>query len=170
MRHWRRRIDAHFLFEASLLLKLAHSLIEIVSGLALAVMSAATVLSIATFFTENELREDPDDLVANLIVRGAQSLSLGAKGSAVFFLLSHGFVELALVAAIYTGRRWAYPTFMGALALLVGYQTYQLRLSFSGWLAALTVFDIAVIGLTWHEYRDSRLRAGTADRSNRSVP
>jgi len=41
----------------------------------------------------------------------------------------------------------------GALSLLIAYQTYRLTLGFSPWLFGLTVFDLAVLWLTWHEYR-----------------
>jgi uncharacterized membrane protein len=140
-------------FEASLFLKLAHAVVEIISGITLVLVKGTTVLAVADFFTRNELREDPHDLIANIVERGAQSLALGAKGSAVFFLLSHGFVEFVLVGAIFTGRRGAYPAFMIVLALLIAYQTYQLALAFSGWLFVLTLFDLFVWGLTWHEYR-----------------
>ncbi len=145
--------NIHLIFQISLLLKLVHSLFEIAAGIVLAWTSSSTVLAIANFLTRNELRQDPHDLVANLVERGAQSLATGAKGSAVFFLLSHGFVELVLVTGIFTEKRWAYPAFILALALLIGYQTYQVLLSFSGWLFFLTLFDIIVLVLTWHEYR-----------------
>ena len=48
---------------------------------------------------------------------------------------------------------WAYPAFMIALVLLIAYQSYQIALAFSLWLAVLTVFDAAVLVLTWHEYK-----------------
>ncbi len=53
-------------------------------------------------------------------------------------------------------RSWAYPAFMIALALLITYQSYQLALAFSPWLAALTLFDFAILWMTWHEYRFHR--------------
>jgi uncharacterized membrane protein len=42
---------------------------------------------------------------------------------------------------------------MIALAALIGYQSYQLSLGWSLWLIVLTVFDLGVLVLTWHEYR-----------------
>jgi len=72
--------------------------------------------------------------------------------AAAFFLLSHGSVKLALVLAVMRGFAWAYPAFLGALGLLIGYQTYQLWHDFSVGLTALTIFDVLVFVLTWHEY------------------
>jgi uncharacterized membrane protein len=51
---------------------------------------------------------------------------------------------------------------MIALCLLIAYQSYQLTLSFSAGLAALTLFDVLMLGLTWHEYRLVRLARRTA--------
>jgi uncharacterized membrane protein len=45
---------------------------------------------------------------------------------------------------------------MLALGLLIAYQSYQLSLGFSPWLAVLTVLDVVVLWLTWHEFRLQR--------------
>ena len=56
-------------------------------------------------------------------MRVAQDLLVSSKAAAAFFLLSHGSVKLALVLAVMRGFAWAYPAFLGALGLLIGYQT-----------------------------------------------
>jgi uncharacterized membrane protein len=145
------------LFEITLLLKALHSLLEIVSGALLGAISTDAVLKIARFVTQGELLEDPNDLIANYLLRVAQDLSVGSKGAAAFFLLSHGSVKLALVLAVMKGWAWAYPVFIGALGLLIGYQSYQLWHVFSVGLTALTIFDVLVFVLTWHEYRLVRI-------------
>jgi uncharacterized membrane protein len=159
----RDQLTTHRLFQISLLAKLAHSVIEVAAGLALLVVKSDTIMAVADFLTRNELRRNPYDLVANLIMRGAQSLSFGSKRTAVVFLLSHGIIELALVSAIFSGKRWAYPAFMAALSLLILYQCFQIGLRFSPWLAALTVFDVGVLFLTWHEYAAIRGRLKPAE-------
>jgi uncharacterized membrane protein len=89
-------------------------------------------------------------------LKTAQSLSIGQKSAASIYLLSHGAVKLFLVVMVLRERSWAYPAFMIALALLITYQSYQLALAFSPWLAALTLFDFAILWMTWHEYRFHR--------------
>jgi uncharacterized membrane protein len=152
-----KEANVHRLFEIALLLKAVHSLLEIISGALLIAMSTDTVLKIAKFVTQDELLKDPSDRIANYLLRVAQDLSVSSKAAAAFFLLSHGSVKLALVLAVMRGWPWAYPAFIGALGLLIGYQSYQLWHVFSLGLAALTIFDVLVLVLTWHEYRLVRM-------------
>jgi uncharacterized membrane protein len=149
--------NAHRFFEFALLLKALHSVLEIVSGILLVAASTDAILRFAKILTQDELLEDPSDVVANYLLRTAQNLSVSSKSVAAFYLLSHGIVKLVLVLAVMRGYRWAYPAFMIALSILIAYQSYRIMLSFSAGLAALTLFDVLVLGLTWHEYRLVRL-------------
>lgn len=143
----------HRLFELTLILKALHSLLEIVGGLVLAGMGRGTVLKFASLVTRGELIEDPNDLIANYILHAAQNFSVSAKAAAVVFLLSHGIVKLVLVLSVMRGFPWAYPAFMVALGFLIIIQSYQLWRQVSFVLLAMTVFDLLVLVLTWHEYR-----------------
>jgi uncharacterized membrane protein len=143
-------------FRAGLYLKAAHSVLELVGGIALYLVSSEAILRLAYALTHNELLKDPNDVVATILLKTAQSLSIGQKSAAAIYLLSHGIVKLFLVVMVLRGRPWAYPAFMLALALLIAYQSYQLTLGFSPWLAALTLFDIVILWMTWHEYRFHR--------------
>ena len=62
----------HRLFQISLLLKAAHSLLEIVGGILLAVVPQEAILRIANLLTQEELLQDPRDAIANYILRSAQ--------------------------------------------------------------------------------------------------
>jgi hypothetical protein len=59
--------------------------------------------------------------------------------------------------AVMRGWAWAYPAILTALGLLIGYQSYQLWRVFSVGLTALTIFDVLLFVLTWHEYRLVRI-------------
>src|SRR5216684_1385357 len=107
-----KEANIHRLFEIALLLKALHSLLEIVSGAVLAAVSTDSVLRIAKFVTQDELLEDPNDAIANYLLRVAQDLSVSSKATAAFFLLSHGAVKLVLVLSVMRGWPWAYPAFM----------------------------------------------------------
>jgi uncharacterized membrane protein len=145
------------LFRVGLFLKAAHSLVELVSGVALYFASSESILSLTRALTRHELLEDPNDVVATFLLRTAESQSIGRKSAAVIYLLSHGAIELFLVVMVLRQKPWAYPLFMIALGWLIGYQTYQLSLHWSPWLLALTVLDLVILVLTWHEYRLSRV-------------
>jgi uncharacterized membrane protein len=58
----------------------------------------------------------------------------------------------------------AYPASLVALALFIAYQIYRFSYTQSAGLIALTVFDVIVMGLIWHEYRLVRRHIMAAGR------
>ena len=161
----KREANVHRLFEFALLLKAADSLLEVIGGLLLALVSTDKILAIVQRLTDHELGEDPHDFIANYALRMAQSLSVDSKTGAALFLFSHGLIKLALVAGVLAGFGWAYPAFIAALALLIAYQSYQLSEAFSTGLFALTMLDLLVLVLTVHEYRLRRAAKSAAHRA-----
>jgi uncharacterized membrane protein len=67
--------------------------------------------------------------------------------------LSHGVVKLLLVVGLLRGKLWSYPASLVAMALFIAYQLYRFSITHGLGLIALTVFDIAMIWLIWHEWR-----------------
>jgi uncharacterized membrane protein len=61
-------------------------------------------------------------------------------------------VKLGVVAGVLRGRRWAYPLAISVLGAFMAYQVYRLSYHFSLGLLLLTIFDAAIVGLTWREY------------------
>lgn len=143
----------HRVFQISLLLKAAHSVLEIAGGNMLFAMSTDRILRTIQVLTQEELVEDPRDRIANYLLQAARHLSVDEKSAAAFFLLSHEVVKLFLIIAVLRGKPWAYPAFMLALGGLIAYQSYQLLYLVSIGLMALTFLDAIVLMLTWHEYR-----------------
>jgi uncharacterized membrane protein len=132
-----RRI--HKVFEISVLLKGAHALIEILGGLALYLVSTATIQAWVNFLTQEELHEDPNDFIASRLLDLAQNFSISSKAFFAFY-------------------RWSYPASLAALVLFIAYQLYRYSYTQSFGLIVLTVFDVVVIALIWHEYRLIRHR------------
>lgn len=62
-------------------------------------------------------------------------------------------MKLALVIGLLREKLWAYPASLIALALFIAYQLYRYAFTNSVGLLALTVFDLFVMLLVWHEYR-----------------
>ncbi len=152
-------------FRISLILKAIDSVIEMAGGAVLYLIPSGLIVALANWLTHSELLEDPRDFLANMIMHSAQALSVPQKAAAAIYLISHGAIKLFLVIMVLRDKAaWAYPAFMIALVLLIAYQSYQISLAFSLWLAVLTVFDAAVLVLTWHEYKLHRkVKAGAAD-------
>ena len=143
----------HRVFEASILLKALHALIECAGGIALYIVSSATITNIVRAMTQSELVEDPHDYIATHLLAMAQDFSISSKSFYAFYLLSHGVVKLALAAGLLANRLWAYPATLAALVLFIIYQVYRYSYTYAPGLIVLTVFDIVVFWLVWHEYR-----------------
>lgn len=154
-----RRI--HRIFEISIILKGLHALVECLGGIALYLVSTATIAGWVEVLTQEELIEDPRDLVANMLLDAAQHLSVGTETFYAFYLLSHGLVKVLLVVGLLKEKLWAYPASLVVLGVFVAYQFYRYSFTHSLGLIVLSVFDVFVMVLVWHEWRLlRRYRAG----------
>ncbi len=140
-------------FFVSLMLKLADGVLELVGGAALLVLSPLQIRTAVAAVTRGELTEDPNDLVANLLVRYAGQLNVSLTTFGAWYLLVHGVVKVMLVAAVLRDHLWAYPWLIGFLVAFIGYQSYELVVHFSWGLLLLTLFDVFIVYLTLREYR-----------------
>lgn len=152
--------NIHRIFRISLILKGLHALIEVVGGAALYLVSAQSISGFVNVMTQEELLEDPRDFIASHLLASAQQLSVGTEHFYAFYLLSHGLVKLVLVAGLMREDPRAYPLSLGALALFIAYQLYRYSYTHSLGLIVLTLFDLLVIALVWHEWKILRRKAG----------
>jgi len=146
-----RRI--HRIFRISVLLKGAHALVECGGGLALALVSTSAITRLVNALTQEELIEDPNDLVASHLLSLAQNFSVGTQRFYAFYLLSHGLIKAFLVVGLLKNKLWAYPVSLVVLGLFIVYQLYRFSYTHGFGLIVLTVFDVFVMALIWHEYR-----------------
>lgn len=146
-----RRI--HQIFEVSILLKGAHALIECAGGLLLALIGTETITGLVKALTRDELIEDRNDFVATNLLNFAQHFSVSTQHFYAFYLLSHGIVKLLLVIGLLRNKLWAYPASLVTLSLFIVYQLYRYSYTHGFGLIVLTVFDVFVMVLIWHEYR-----------------
>ncbi|HVH75143.1 MAG TPA: DUF2127 domain-containing protein [Stellaceae bacterium] len=143
----------HRLFQLSVLLKGAHALVECAGGVLLAVVSTQTIVGWVIWLTQDELSEDPHDFVAAHLSAMAQHFTVSSKNFYTFYLVSHGLVKVVLVVGLLMEKLWAYPASLAVLGVFILYQVYRFSYTHSPGLVALTLFDILVIALIWHEYR-----------------
>ena len=146
-----RRI--HRIFRASVLLKGLHAALECVGGIAIGLIGTDTVSRLVNVLTQEELVEDPKDFLATHLLAWAQGFSVETKHFYAFYLLSHGVVKLFLVAGLLRNKLWAYPVSLVVLGLFIVYQLYRFSYTHGAGLIVLSVFDIVVMWLIWHEYR-----------------
>jgi uncharacterized membrane protein len=155
-----RKLEArgilHRFFELGILIKGVDGGLELVVGLLLVFLSPVAINRVLLFFVEGELKEDPTDLVANLLLHTTRS-AIEAKVPASVFLIVHGIVKLVLVGGLATNRLWSYPAAILVFAGLTMYQLYQLDQQYSLFLEIVTILDVIVILLVIAEFRYMRI-------------
>ncbi|MBM7502790.1 DUF2127 domain-containing protein [Agromyces aurantiacus] len=149
-----RVLDLAFL--VGVLLKGVDGLVEVVGGVVLLAVPSDRLLGAARAVTAHELAEDPHDVLANLLVHGVQHLDLGTSRFLAAYLLLHGLVKLAIVAALLLGTRRVYPWAIAALLGFLVFQVTQLIAAPTVTVLVLTVFDVLIVVLTWREWRQGR--------------
>jgi len=142
----------HQIFTAGVLLKGAHALVECLGGVALALVSTQSIANFVNAITQDELIEDPNDFVATQLLAVAHHLSVQTKDFYAFYLLSHGVIKVLLVAGLLRNKYWSYPASLIVLGLFVVYQLYRFTYTQGVGLILLTIFDVIVMILIWHEY------------------
>ncbi len=145
--------EIHGIFDVTLLLKGIHASIELIGGLLLYIISAESITRMVNFFLRGELIEDPHDVVANYLLHIAQTFGGSSKTFAALYLASHGIVNGLVVLGLWREKLWAYPISLAVIGAFIVYQLYLLMFGFSIWLVILTVLDLAVLFLAWHEYK-----------------
>jgi len=148
----------HQAFEIGVILKGINGLLEVVGGLVLLWVPAPSIQQIVAALTQRELLEDPHDFIATHLRELVRPLTPNAELFAAVYLLAHGVIKAVLVYGLLRGRLWAYPTAIATFAAFAVYQMYRYTIVPSAWLIALTVLDVAVILLTWAEYRQLKAR------------
>jgi uncharacterized membrane protein len=141
------------LFRVSIFLKGLISLVEIFAGIAVLFITPAMISNVIINISQNELAEEPASFLALHALPLAQQFSLTSTAFLAIYLFSRGLIKLALVVALLKNQLWAYPAALVVLGLFVLYQVYGIIVGHSLFLIALTIFDLIVMALIWHEYR-----------------
>jgi uncharacterized membrane protein len=144
--------EIHQVFEISIALKAIHGALEVLLGILL--FFPITIRMLIYALTQSELIEDPNDYVARTVQHLTPFLALHSSTFAAYYLLSHGVIKLILAILLFQKKLWAYPLTIATLVGFIAYQIYRYTFTHSLMLIILTVFDITVIGLVWHEYQN----------------
>lgn len=149
-----RLLDLVFL--VGVVAKGVDGVVELVAGAALLFVTPAGLAAEARALTAHELAEDPRSIVANLVLHGAERLDARTSTFLAVYLLLHGVVKVAIVAALLLGSRRVYPWAIAALVAFLGYQAYLLATKPTVLMVLLTIFDALIVVLTWREWRHGR--------------
>jgi uncharacterized membrane protein len=148
-----REKQIHQVFVVSVVAKGAHALIEIAGGLALYLVSTATIVRTITGWSYDELAEDRHDWIASHMLDFARGFSVADHDFYAFYLLSHGLVKGVLVWGLLREKLWAYPASFAVFGAFIAYQLYRFSFTHEIALILLSIFDMFVIFLAVHEYR-----------------
>lgn len=145
--------NIHRIFVVSVALKGAHALLEIAGGLALYLISTATIIRIIDRWSYNQLIRHHDDWFGNHLLKFSEHFSVAEHDFYAFYLLSHGLIKGVLVFFLLREKLWAYPASIAVFGLFILYQLYRYSFTHDIGLIALSIFDLFVIYLAVHEYR-----------------
>jgi uncharacterized membrane protein len=143
----------HTTFRVGVIAKGIDGFLEIIGGVLLLLLRPETIGELIFLLTEHELSTDPRDIIANYLLRSAGHLSGTAKLFGSLYLLSHGIIKILLVISLLNRKLWAYPAAIIFFILFIIYQLYRYSFSHSPWMIFLSVFDAAIVVLTWAEYK-----------------
>lgn len=147
----REEKEIRVIFTVSLLLKAFNGLIEIFGGLIL--LFTGIAVGVISSMIQGELLEDPSDIVANFLQPLVPYLHAHSQLFAAIYFLSHGVIKISLVIGLLKNKLYAYPAALVFLSLFMVYQIYRFSLTGSVAMLFLTIFDLLVVVLVWHEYR-----------------
>jgi uncharacterized membrane protein len=141
------------LFRAGIFLKGVFSLIEIFAGAIVLLVTPLAIGSAIIHISRIELAEEPGSFFALHTLHLAQQFSLTPRAFLAIYLLSRGAIKFGLVIALLKNKLWAYPLALVVMGVFIAYQLYRMTVAYSLPLIVLTVFDLVVLWLIWHEYR-----------------
>ena len=143
----------HLLFKIGVLIKGIDGALETIAGFALLYTTPEALRHVVDWLTQGELQEDPTDFVANHLVEFFHQLSISTKHFASAYLLIYGITKMGLAAGLLCGKLSAYPVALGVLGLFLCYQAYRFSHNHSVGLGFVSVLDLIVIVLIWHDYK-----------------
>lgn len=145
--------EIHLVFEISIILKGISAFFEVIGGVLALFVTKSYIVSMVLFLTQEELSQDPNDAIAHYLINLSNNFSVTSQHFLAFYLLSHGIIKLFLVTGLLRRKLWSYPLSIFVFSLFIVYQIYKYYFVPSTWLLLLTLFDVLVIWLTWHEYQ-----------------
>ena len=146
------------LLRAALFLKGLDGAVELLAGLALAVVGPRELGGLTRRAVAHHLLGSPHGALAERFTTGEAALTGGDRTFAVLYLTLHGLLKLGLVVALLRELRPAYPVAVGVLVVFVGYEVHRALQTGSEALWVAAALDLAVVVLVVREYR--RLRGG----------
>ncbi len=143
----------HKFFRITIFLKGIYSFFEFIAGIALLLVSSSEISNFVKDLFRHELLQDPHDIIANFLINLTGNFSSSLKLFFALYLIIHGTIKVGLIIALWFKKLKVYPIAMIVFGLFIIYQIYRYILHPSLVLLFLTDLDMAVIILTWMEWK-----------------
>jgi len=140
-------------FHIGLLLKGLFAAGEIIGGIAMNFLTPENMNRLIVWVLGDELIENPQDWLTEKIVLFGQTYSGSAQHFAMFYLVSHGVIKLAVIILLWEKKLWAYPVSVVVFVGFIVYQLHSFAQSYSVMMLLVTLLDIVMIALTILEYK-----------------
>ena len=137
----------HQIFVISVALMGLHAMVEIVGAIGLALFNTNAI--VRWLYAAGEGRPD---WIEETLTRFANTFTGQEHDYYVWFLASHGIINLGLAIGLLRGKLWAYPAIFAVLTLFIIYQLYRFTYTHDIGLILFSALDVFVIALA-HEYR-----------------
>jgi uncharacterized membrane protein len=141
------------IFKIGIIGKGIFALLDIIAALSLYFFGTGYLTRIVAKIAQGELLEDPGDGFGQFFLYVTSNFSSNVTTFVTLYLLVHGIINAVYVVGLLRERRWAYGFAMVSMSAFLLYQVYRLSHAFSPWLFMLTLFDVGIMLLIWHEYR-----------------
>ena len=151
-------------FDIMLVLKSLFALGEVLAGIFMFFLTPSRMNAVIRWFTRGELKEDPKDLLSNLLINFGHHFTSSAGILAAIYLLGHGLIKLVTLALLWRKILWAYPLSMLVFAGFIAFQITDIVVKHSIFMIFVTLLDVLMIILTWLEWRRMRGLWKNADK------
>ena len=150
----RKLIDK--IFEVVILVKSFFGFFEVLAGIVFAVSGKLIINNFIIELAQQEILEDPNDIIANYLINSLRDFSAGSYLFAVMYLILHGAANIFLAMALLKNKIWAYHWAMVGFTLFIIYQVYRYFHTHSLLLLFLTLFDVFIVIIIILEYRKKK--------------
>ena len=147
------------IFDVGILLKAVFGVFEVLSGILLAISGSLVINNFIIDLAQQEISEDPNDLIANFLINTSNNFYYNAHIFAIVYLIAHGVINIFLTVSLLKNKIWAYPWAIILFGAFIVYQLYRFFHTFSLPLLFLTLFDIFIVLVIWLEWNRKKIKA-----------
>jgi uncharacterized membrane protein len=149
---------SHRAYQAAIAIKGFDGAVEILIGIAVAVLGRQGLYDLLINVAAPELENHPDSHISHAILRSADGLMHASHGFMIVYLLAHGVLKLGIAIGLFRERTdWIFPVGSAVLLGFIVYMGLHLSVHRSYWLFAFALFDAVTLALVLNEWRNQAM-------------